>query len=322
MAILDRIKFDGLKRSNWLIYKYPNDAITYGSRLIVQQGQCALFVKDGNIIMAYDPGSYDLKSDNLPVLKRIVNLPFGGKTPFPAELYFINMSNRMDIRWGTSDPMALIDPIYHIHLDVRAFGMCSLKICDACYLFQELIGSMQAHEIIFYNKAQQFFKGIMNSKIKTHIANYILEEKISVLEISAKLENIAEGLLPQLQQEISKYGIDIQSFKIESINCPKEQLVCFNHIMEEKAAYELWGEEHYQRKRTFDVYEGMATNTNGIYSDVAQGVAGFAIGSAITQYTIPYGMHAKQPCKFCGLENELDSRFCSRCGRELNGMSK
>lgn len=90
MAIIDRIKFDGrINAPHWLVYKCPSEQFVLGSQLIVSQGQEALFLKGGEIFDLFGPGSHTLSTGNLPLLNRWVNLPFGGKTPFTAEIYYI-----------------------------------------------------------------------------------------------------------------------------------------------------------------------------------------------------------------------------------------
>ena len=100
MAILEAVKFGGLRNRDWIIYKYPSEGIVCGSQIIVQEEQAAVFVKGGKIYDVMEPGTYTLESDNLPLLHRFVNIPFGGKTPFSAEVYYVNTATKLDIYWG------------------------------------------------------------------------------------------------------------------------------------------------------------------------------------------------------------------------------
>ena len=109
MGILDIVRFDGLRSRDWLVYKYPSEKLIRGSQLIVQEGQMALFVKGGMVADVFYPGTYTLATENLPILNGLINLPFGGQSPFSAEVYFVNMTVKLDINWGTSDPIPLID---------------------------------------------------------------------------------------------------------------------------------------------------------------------------------------------------------------------
>lgn len=98
MAIIDRIKYDGNPNgSQWLIYKCPSEQFVLGSQLIVNQGQEALFFKGGEALDLFGPGTHTLSTGNLPILNKLVNLPFGGKTPFTAEIYYINKTSNLDM---------------------------------------------------------------------------------------------------------------------------------------------------------------------------------------------------------------------------------
>jgi len=110
LAIIDVIKFDGIVNRDWLIYRYPGDSFVFGSQLIVGEGQIAVFVKGGKALDYFSAGTYTLSTNNIPLLQGLINLPFGRRTPFPAELFFINRTVKLDVLWGTSDPISLIDP--------------------------------------------------------------------------------------------------------------------------------------------------------------------------------------------------------------------
>ena len=161
MAIIDVVRFDGLKSRDWLIYKYPSEELVLGTQLIVQEGQVALFVRGGMVADVFYTGTYTLATDNLPILKSLINLPFGGKTPFSAEIYFINTTVRLDINWGTIDPIQLIDPKYYVKLRIRAFGQMGLRILDATTLFKEVIGGMQKTDIVKFDKIKEYYRGIL-----------------------------------------------------------------------------------------------------------------------------------------------------------------
>src|SRR3954463_14667804 len=103
MALLDRIKFGG--PSNVLVWKWPSDAIRLGAQLIVNESQEALFFKGGQALDLFGPGTHTLATGNLPILSKLMNLPFGGKTPFAAEIYYINKSLALGQNWGTKTPI-------------------------------------------------------------------------------------------------------------------------------------------------------------------------------------------------------------------------
>ena len=319
MALIDVVRFDGLKSRDWLIYKYPSEELVLGTQLIVQEGQVALFVKSGMVADVFYSGRYTLETENLPLLKNLVNIPFGGRTPFSAEVYFINSTVRLDINWGTTDPIQLIDPKYYVKLRIRAFGQMALKVLDVSALFKELIGGMQKADIVKFDKIKEFYRGILVMKAKSAIADAIITNKISALEISTKLEKLSEKVKEEIFPEFEKYGFTVANFYIQSVNFPDEDFDKINKILEDKAAFEIMGDGRYAAKRSFDVYEGAANNDNGMAGVFAAGGVGIGtamgIGSCMDQMVSnPIANNATKICTSCGAEMPMNAKFCTQCG--------
>lgn len=319
MAIIDVVRFDGLKSRDWLIYKYPSEQLVLGTQLIVQEGQVALFVKGGTVADVFYPGTYTLSTNNLPILKKLVNLPFGGQTPFSAEVYFINTTVRLDINWGTIDPIQLIDPKYYVKLRVRAFGQMGLKVLDVTTLFKEVIGGMQKADIVKFDKIKEYYRGLLVIKVKSAVADAIITNGISALEISIKLEKLSESVKEQISPEFEKYGFSVANFYIQSINFPDEDFDKINKILEDKAAFEIMGDGRYATKRSFDVYEGAANNESGVAGAFAAGGIGLGaamgMGASMNQ-TVGNPIHKEdtKACVSCGKQIPLNSKFCPECG--------
>ena len=319
MAIIDVVRFDGLRSRDWLIYKYPSDKLVLGTQLIIQEGQAALFVKGGMIADVFYPGTYTLTTDNLPVLNGLVNLPFGGKTPFSAEVYFINTTMRLDINWGTSDPIQLIDPKYYVKLRVRAFGQMGLRILDVTTLFKELIGGMQKSDLVKFDKIKEYYRGILVIKVKSAIADAIITNKISALEISTRLESLSDNVKERILPEFKKYGFAVNNFYIQSINFPDEDFEKINKILEDKAAFEIMGDSRYTTKRSFDVYEGAANNQSGVAGVFAAGGIGLSAGMEMRNSMNqavgnPIRRENTKTCISCSRQISAVARFCPYCG--------
>lgn len=323
MAIIDVVKFNGLTSRDWLIYKHYAEDLSTATQLIVCEGQIAVFIKGGKICDTFNPGTYTLTTNNIPILSSFINLPFGGKTPFTAEIYYINTVLKMDLNWGTSDPIQLIDPKYQIRLRIRAFGQVGLKISDCSMFVSQLIGSMNPSEIINYTKVLDFYKGILVSKVKSKIAGIIIDNGISALEISARLDDISTQLFDNLNPDFAKYGMNLVNFYVKSINFPEDDFEHINKILEDKAAFEIMGDSRYAAKRSFDVYEGAANNQNGVAGAFAAGGigigAGMAIGNSIQHNQDVISTPSKNDvlCPKCNTANPSSSKFCASCGSLL-----
>lgn len=324
MAIIDRVKFDGLSSRDWLVYKHPSEKLVLGTQLIVNEGQVAVFLKGGKICDTFVPGTYTLSTGNLPILNAVVNLPFGSRTPFTAEIYYINTVTKLDMNWGTSDPIQIIDPKYFVRLHIRAFGQLGLKILDYSLFITELIGSLKQADAVKFDKILEFYKGVLISKVKTIIADIIINQKISALEIAARLDDISKIALEQLAPEFEKYGFKIANFYIKSINFPEEDFEQINKILEDKAAFEIMGDSRYTTKRSFDVYEGAATNNGGVAGAFVAGGIGLSAGLALggnmnnvvnTAQSTAQNIEIK--CSKCNALSKEGSKFCSGCGESL-----
>ena len=330
MAVIDRIKFNGIANKNWLVYKYPGDCFVYGSQLIVGDGQVAVFVKGGKAYDYFTPGTYTLSTQNIPLLTKVINLPFGRKTPFTAEVYFINTIAKLGIYWGTVDPIQVIDPKYQVKLRVRGFGQLGIRIADYQLFLSELIGNIGDHDIVSFEKVMSFFKGLITTKMKTIIADAIINKDISALELSAKLEDISDFGKEELKEEFSRFGVEVVNFFVESINFPDEDFEAINAILKEKAAFDIIGPNRYVSKRSFDVMQTMAGNKGipgggmGLGAGLAAAsVAGGAMGN-VSRVINPgaaldnSGVQVIK-CPKCGRAIPATSKFCPECGEKVQG---
>ena len=325
MAVIDRVKFDGLASRDWLVYKHPSENLVLGTQLIVSEGQVVLFVKGGQICDLFTPGSYTLSTQNLPILQRVVNIPFGGKTPFTAEVFFLNTVSKLDVTWGTSDPIMIVDPKYSTRLRIRAFGQMGLKLRDHAVFLRELIGSMQPSEFVRFEKLQEFFRGVIVQRIKVIIADIIVNKGISALEITPKLDEISDFTREKIKVTIEGYGLDVVNFFIKSINFPDEDFDAINAVLHKRAEFDLIGDARYATARTFDVYETAAGNESGVAGAFVAGGVGLGAGVALGSQ-MPQAMANTSPsgtvCANCHTNNAAGVKFCSNCGSVIGGGPK
>ncbi len=320
MAIIDRIKFNGLANREWLVYKHPSEKIVFGTQLIVGEGQTAVFLSNGRICDMFTPGNYTLSTQNLPLLQGILNLPFGGKTPFPAEIFYFNNIAKLDVLWGTSDPILLIDPKYSTRLHVRAFGQIGLRLHDCNLFLRELIGVMQPAQMVRFDMLMQYFRGITVQKIKVIISDIIINQNISALEIAPHMDEISATAKEQICVEFNRYGLEVMNFFIQSINFPDEDFDAINAVLTKRAEFELMGDSRYATSRTFDVYEGAANNGNGVAGAFVSGGVGLGAGAALG-YQMPQVMSSLSQgaivCQKCQRVNAAENKFCANCGENL-----
>lgn len=252
MAIIDRIKYDGDKNNTqWLIYKYPSEQLTTGAQLIVNHGQEALLFKGGEALDLFGPGTHTLSTGNLPVFSKLVNLPFGGKTPFSAEIYFINKTTNLDMKWGTSTPVPLEDPRYGLILNIGARGQYGITINDSRLFATRIVGALPQNSIVNPLLIPRYFNGLINAQIKSITAEYMIKRKISFLEISQYLSELSDEFKVKLDSEFERFGIELTNFYCMAIAPKPEEYAKLQCYKEELAL----GIDFYKERRSLDILE-------------------------------------------------------------------
>lgn len=323
MAIIDRIKFDGQASGPpWLVYKCPSEQFVLGSQLIVSQGQEALFLKGGEALDLFGPGTHTLSTGNLPLLHKLVNLPFGGKTPFTAEVYYINKTVKLDLHWGTSTAIPLEDPKYGLILNVGARGQYGIAINDSRLFVSRIVGAIPNGVTGDYTVVLKYFNGLINTKIKSVTSEYMIKKQISFLEISSYLSELSDAFKEAINDEFERFGVEVVNFFCESIAPRPEDYEKLRHYKEELAL----GEGFYQHRRSLDIAERLAANPSaggianaGIGLGIGLGAAGqFGnIFSSIGQ-NVQVNSHDNEiSCPKCGAKNDSTMKFCGSCGNKL-----
>lgn len=286
MEIIDRVVYEpertgNVRNEDLLIWRWPSDSLTLGSQLIVNQSQEAIFFKGGQAVDVFGPGTHTLAADNLPLLQKLINLPFGDRTPFSAEVYFVNRHAKLDVKWGTPDPFRITDPVYHIIVPVRSFGQLGLRIADSRSFVVQVIGTLHDWNA---EKLSSYFKGLVVMQTKDSIANFIVANKVSVMDVAANLDAISRDITARLVGEFARFGIEVVNFFVMSINVPDDDLsvLKIQETMASRAELEQLG-ENYRLKRTFDTLEKAAENEGGTAGALLGGGLGVGMGIGAMQ---------------------------------------
>ncbi len=322
MSVIDRIKYDGVgEEIQWLIKKYPGEEFVFGTQLIVGQGQEALFVKGGEALDLFESGTYTLNTENLPLLKKIVNMPFGGKTPFSAEIYYINRITHLNMNWGTATPFQIEDPKYNIILSIRCFGKYGFKIIDSRLFVSELIGVLPSGRILDSNFLSSYFSGLITNKIKGVISSFMINNRISFLEVTSFLEELSLKCKGKIEDEFRRFGVEVVNFFIESISPPRDE---YNKLQAYKEELAL-GNDFYRQRRSFDILESVANNPSGNIVNTGMEM-GMGLGMIPLMKDIVFSANGKEEgkgeeevivCTNCNSKNKSGQKFCGNCGKVL-----
>lgn len=207
MEIASIIKYEG--DNSTFIWKHPCEDFNTTTQLIVHESQEAVFFMNGQILDRFEAGRYTLKTQNIPLIGKFYNKVFGDKTPFHCEVYFINKTEQMAVKWGTDSKVEYIDPIYKFPIQLGASGEMTLCVEDACKLLVKIVGT--EHNLLQQGIVQKF-RAFLMTKFKTYMANYIKKNKINIFEIDEHLQQMSDSLQEILLPDFSEYGVSLVHF--------------------------------------------------------------------------------------------------------------
>ncbi len=223
MGLFDKLRNELIDIVEWvddsrhtLVWRFPRyqNEIKNGAQLIVRPGQTAVFVHRGQIADIFEPGHYELKTDNLPLLSTIAGWKYGFNSPFRAEVYFVSTKQITDLKWGTPNPIMLRDPEFG-PIRIRGFGSYSLKAVEPRALLQELVGTDKVFD------AEEVAE-LLRSIIISTFADVLGSSKIAALDLASQYLELGETLRIAVQERIDdEYGLEIPQMMIVNISLPE-----------------------------------------------------------------------------------------------------
>jgi len=211
------IKYEG--DNTTFIWKHPIEDFNTGTQLIVHESQEAIFFMDGHALDLFGPGRHLLESQNLPLVGKFFNRPTGDQTPFHCEVYYINKTEQMAIKWGTDSKVEYIEPTYNFPIQIGASGEMNLRAEDARKLLIKVVGTEHG---ITQQAIVQKFRAFLMTRIKTYLAHLIKAEKINIFEIDEFLTSISGELLNRLAPDFADYGVALERFFVTTIIKPED----------------------------------------------------------------------------------------------------
>jgi membrane protease subunit (stomatin/prohibitin family) len=223
-GLVSVIKYEG--DNNTFVWKHPIENFNLGSQLIVHESQEAIFFRDGQALDLFGAGRYTLETQNLPLLQKLYSISTNADTPFQSEVYFINKTVQMGVKWGTSDKVRFIDPLTGTPLEVGASGEMNLMVADSRKLILKIVGTMngiawESEGSGFTKSLQKAFRPLISNAVKTNLPAVIKQNEIDLLEIDEKLDLISDNLKEKIVGGFEEYGLAIPQFYVTSIVLPE-----------------------------------------------------------------------------------------------------
>ena len=317
MALIQIIKYEA-EDDNMFVWKYPSDQIRLGAQLIVNEGQKAIFVKGGQALDIFEPGTFTLTTGNIPLIDKLINLPFGGETPFTAEIWYINTTVKRDLTWGTPSPIPLMDSNLGFPVSARSFGKWGARIVDVRSFVTQIVGSQSFADA---TKINDYFIGEIIQSLTSNLSNAITSGQTSILQISSFLTPLSKSSADLIKMEFDKFGVELVNFNIESINIPTDELKriqdVFAKTLEAKELSKVNVGAGFSAIKSFEVLNNAAENPSegSIGGMLGAGIglgAGFPLGQQMGQnLTTSQNAEESSTDKLRELKKMLDENLIS-----------
>ncbi|MDO4478005.1 MAG: SPFH domain-containing protein [Lachnospiraceae bacterium] len=222
MALSQLIKYEG--DNSTFIWKYPDEDFNNMTELVVHESQEAIFFANGQAADTFGPGRYKLDAHNIPILTKLKNL-VTGVSVFHCEVYFINKTVQMAVKWGTDSKVRFIEPTMGIPVELGASGEMNLAISDGRKMLINLVGTMNGiawNEVGkgFTKSLQASFRPLISTAVKSHLSAAIKQQNIDIVEVDEHLEELSSVLRSKILPGFEEYGLTIPQFYLTNIVLP------------------------------------------------------------------------------------------------------
>ena len=213
--ICEVLKYEG--DNSTFIWKHPSEDFNSMTQLIVHESQEAIFFMNGQALDLFTAGRYTLETENIPKIGKVLNRQTGDTSPFHCEVYFINKTEQMSIKWGTDSKVQYIDPQYGFPISIGASGEMSLMVDDSRKLLLKLVGT---ENNLSQQRLVSFFRAFLMTRVKTYIAQTIKSNAINIFEIDEYLTSFSENIHKLLIPDFLSYGVSLERFFVTNIVKP------------------------------------------------------------------------------------------------------
>ena len=292
----------------------------FGAQLIVRDSQAAIFFKNGRGLDVFGPGRHTLSTMNLPVLTKVLSLPWGFESPFRAEVYFVNQKVFTNLRWGTKDPVAFRDRELGL-IRLRAFGAFTMRVTEPLLFVNTLAGTQGSYTT---GAIEDYLRELIVSRLN----DYLGENVEALLDLPEQYDEMALAVRSRLQSDFGKYGAELVDLLINRITPPEE----VQRVLDSRAGMAAVGNLDEFLKFKAATALGAADQEGACVQDGAGTGLGLGMGAGLGMMLPGLLLQSRtgEPladagslsrgivhCPECHGDVTVDSRFCSHCGHQM-----
>lgn len=285
--------------------------IKYGAQLTVRESQAAIFFYEGKAYDAVGAGRYTLSTLNIPIITKLLSLPWGFTSPLRAEVYFVNTKTFTNLAWGTRDPVAFKDSALGL-IRLRAFGMLNIRVIQPSLFINTLVGTKASYTI---EDIEDYLGKVVLSRFNDYLGNNL----DTLLNLPGQYDGMSAGLTEVLEKDFSHFGIQLSDLYINSITPPQE----VQKALDDKSKLAMFDDLN----RLLKMKAAMAMESAAQNPGQAGAGLGMGLGFMMPAMYAESLKAASQPadtikCPECQNPVSKDAHFCQSCGHHLLVVSQ
>jgi len=283
----------------------------YGAMCVVRDSQAAVFFRDGRGTDVLGPGRHMLSTKNIPVLTKLLMLPWGFDSFFKAEVYFVNQKTFTGLKWGTRDPVAFKDSALGM-VRLRAFGVYTMRVNQPLLFVNTIVGTQGVYTT---DSIQDYLRDVVVSRLN----DFLGENLDTVLDLPKSYDELAAALKARLFEDFNRYGLELGEFYINSITPPEE----VQKVIDERSGMGAAGDlDRFMKFKAAMALGDAAKNVGGMAGAGLGMGAGAGIGMMLPGMLYgalkPENGAAVNRCPKCGVDLPPEANFCMACGTSLS----